>query len=289
MSTILRSLKRLEEENDTAKEKSVLPVYGTRQAMQRAVRFAWLKGKFVRWGLLAVVLIAGGIALYAYNRPVTKLSGRSSQASPPSRTGRETPAARTASSAGPRQQRSTVPADRPRGQTATIDMQKDAVPLKPIGPSDGTALKPVPSTGGRMPVSSASDASRTSAPSVSASSVQPGANQSAPGSAGMTPPQEGHDAVSSSVPPNRSHAREESRIPPRDTGPFANAERMSDGRLKVQALVWASKADDRMAVINNRIVREGSVIDGFSVVGIGEDAVYVKEGGRVLKVPFGRP
>jgi hypothetical protein len=58
VSTILKSLKRLEKE--TAKEKAV-PVFSTRQAMHRTVPFAWLKGRFMRWSLLAVVLIAGGV------------------------------------------------------------------------------------------------------------------------------------------------------------------------------------------------------------------------------------
>jgi hypothetical protein len=106
----------------------------------------------------------------------------------------------------------------------------------------------------------------------------------------MTPSQKSTTAVSAAVAPSRKgNTHQEAGTAARDGSPFANAETMSDGRLKVQAIVWAPKADDRMAVINSRIVREGSVIDGFSVIGIGEDAVYVKEGGRMLKVPFGRP
>jgi hypothetical protein len=65
---------------------------------------------------------------------------------------------------------------------------------------------------------------------------------------------------------------------------------MTDGRLKVQAIVWAPDPQERMAVVNSQVIREGSVIEGFSIVSIGEDAVYVREDGlRLLKVPFGQP
>lgn len=68
----------------------------------------------------------------------------------------------------------------------------------------------------------------------------------------------------------------------------AGAARMTDGRLLVQAIVWSTLAEDRMAVVNNRIVHEGELLDGFSIVGIGKDAVYVREeNGRLLKVSFG--
>jgi hypothetical protein len=71
---------------------------------------------------------------------------------------------------------------------------------------------------------------------------------------------------------------------------YTGAERLTDGSLKVQAIVFAPAAEERMAVVNNTIVREGSAIQSYTIVGIGEEDVFVREGqGRLLKVPFGKP
>lgn len=302
MSTILRSLKRLEKEGVAAKGKTVPSAFGVRQVMHRAVRFAWLKSRFMQWGMLAAVLIAGGIVLYAvYSRPATKPSRRPPQAVLPRPMVRGTPpVTQAARAAFPRPQRPLSSAARPRAQITapTKTIQNGVVPLKPMGPSDVLARKPAPSVVGRLPGSpvpipaqnaimppAVPPQTERSIPSVS--SVQPGTGGSPPRPiAGMTPSPGGPAAAE---PANRTNARRSAVASAGGKGPFANAERMTDGRLKVQAIVWAPRPEDRMAVINSRIVREGSVIEDFSIIKIGEDAVYVKEGGRVLKVLFGQP
>jgi hypothetical protein len=69
----------------------------------------------------------------------------------------------------------------------------------------------------------------------------------------------------------------------------ASIPRLTDGRLRIQAIAWASAAQDRMAVINNRVVREGYAVDGFSIENIGENEVVVREGETRWKVVFGQP
>ncbi len=64
---------------------------------------------------------------------------------------------------------------------------------------------------------------------------------------------------------------------------------LSDGRLKVQAIAWSPVVEDRMAVINARIVHEGDKVDGFLVLAIRHDDVVVKEKGSVHRVVFGQP
>jgi hypothetical protein len=65
---------------------------------------------------------------------------------------------------------------------------------------------------------------------------------------------------------------------------------LTDGRLKIQAIVWSDSQTDRMAVINTQIVHEGSSVDGFDVVAIrAEDIVVRGEGGEMYRVLFGRP
>ena len=71
--------------------------------------------------------------------------------------------------------------------------------------------------------------------------------------------------------------------------PYATARRMTDGRLEVQAIAWAEEPPERMAVINNHIVREGGSVEGFFIVRIGKDTVILRENGRLLKILFGEP
>ncbi|MBW2593080.1 MAG: hypothetical protein JRE58_08815 [Deltaproteobacteria bacterium] len=48
--------------------------------------------------------------------------------------------------------------------------------------------------------------------------------------------------------------------------------------LKLQAIAWSPEAKDRMAVINNRILREKGSIEGYVIIIIDQDGVIVKKG-----------
>lgn len=62
---------------------------------------------------------------------------------------------------------------------------------------------------------------------------------------------------------------------------------LSDGRLKIQALVWSKNPVNRFAVINDRVVKTGGIInDVFSVAYIGNNFVIVHEGNKQWKVEF---
>jgi len=60
-----------------------------------------------------------------------------------------------------------------------------------------------------------------------------------------------------------------------------------DTRLKLQAIAWSSNPEKRMAMINNQIVREGSSIQGISVIHILENQVIFREGEATFKITFG--
>lgn len=63
-------------------------------------------------------------------------------------------------------------------------------------------------------------------------------------------------------------------------------ERKDDTRLKLQAIAWSPDPEKRIAVINDRVVKEGNSIDGISVRQIDEDQVVVQEGGVIWKIVF---
>ena len=64
-------------------------------------------------------------------------------------------------------------------------------------------------------------------------------------------------------------------------------DRITDSKLKLQALAWSDDAAKRMAVINGRIVHEGESVDGYQVVKIRTEDVIVKEGGKSWRLEFG--
>jgi len=77
--------------------------------------------------------------------------------------------------------------------------------------------------------------------------------------------------------------------PPQAAAPEQEASSAKPGdasRLKVQALVWSDDPGSRWAMVNDRIVRTGSSIDGATVTYIGEDHIIVKEGGEEWELKF---
>ena len=78
--------------------------------------------------------------------------------------------------------------------------------------------------------------------------------------------------------------RKTGRSPSKDR--YAGLPRFSDSELKLQAIAWAYEASQRLAVINNRIVREGDSVDGYSIVQIRSEDVIVNDGTESWRLEF---
>jgi type II secretory pathway component PulC len=63
--------------------------------------------------------------------------------------------------------------------------------------------------------------------------------------------------------------------------------KLTDAKIKLQALAWSSDATRRMAVINGRIVREGESMDGYQINQIRQDDVVVSDGRQSWRLEFG--
>lgn len=68
--------------------------------------------------------------------------------------------------------------------------------------------------------------------------------------------------------------------------PSAKHKLLSDSRFKIQALVWSGEAKNRMAVVNDQVVRIGGRVDGALVKHIGSDHIVLKEGKEEWTVNF---
>jgi hypothetical protein len=64
------------------------------------------------------------------------------------------------------------------------------------------------------------------------------------------------------------------------------ATQIPPSNLKLEAIVWSTKAESRFAVINGRIVRAGGVVDGIVVTEIGRDYVSLRSGRQDWKMEF---
>ena len=73
-----------------------------------------------------------------------------------------------------------------------------------------------------------------------------------------------------------------------DLPPSPKADYLYDGRIKIQAIVWAPSRQDRMVVVNNHVAVEGDVVNGFSIVEIHRDGVLVKADGKLWTALLGR-
>lgn len=312
MSTILKSLKRLEKDKEQAiaglDRPLQTPLGVSQHDMQRAVQMTWLRAGIFRWGIVAAIAMGAAAGIYTYARqnapqqhPVSTLGhqapDQSSPASIPA-TKRQKPQRTTDRSPRSTRQASSAPASATGRSHLPVAAQKPALPrvaqnrlqtgrsVRPPIPPPESLPRPAaigkPLHRGELAELKEFGISPTIQPEVAIGSRSAGIptmpRSTATKRRGSATETSGMD----NLPPPRITKTEPER--------YANAERLTDGRLKVQAIVWSETPEDRMAVVNNRTVREGGTIEGFSVVGIGEEDIYVRESGsQVLKVSFGGP
>ncbi|MES0445184.1 MAG: general secretion pathway protein GspB [Desulfobacterales bacterium] len=60
----------------------------------------------------------------------------------------------------------------------------------------------------------------------------------------------------------------------------------NETRLEIQAIAWSSDPENRIAVVNSRIVREGGSVEGVFVTNIGKDEIVFRKGGEEWRQLF---
>ncbi|MFZ1984940.1 MAG: hypothetical protein WAU91_11040 [Desulfatitalea sp.] len=326
MSTILRSLKKLEKEKqshiDPAPAPGLISTNGANQAIHRAAQFAWFKDRVVLWSMVGVACLIVVAGLYAFNRPApqaTQIAAPSAQTiqtvpkmPPPNRSVQPRPINVPPSVAAADEPTLVKPDASASMPTEDISKPKPMAvtpSVAPPLPTDGfesLGHKPAPSTMGAAPFQKHARPDKAATrpaigptPKTTPAPIAPPVAAAAPVQQHVAAPIEvpiaaaapgQHSPAPAASPPEPSEQpKSQPASAKQEANLYANAERMTNGALKVQAIVFAPTAEERMAVVNNNIVREGSAVDSYTIVGIGEEAVYVREGqGRLLKVPFGK-
>jgi hypothetical protein len=300
VSTILKALKKLEQERDALRPSGPLPVFSkpsTGDGMAQRWRQA---SRLTKWACGIGVLFVGLVLLYLYapsrnERPLQTRHPALAHKPPPLASAnpdrgvvrpapppaeRSPNAKRTAApaqvdpGAQDRPPPSTdfrTPQPLPRRQPAAAPAksfenspspEQGPAPERPAGPSEISRRDPTlppPVLPGRSPTPRSVDVATRVEP------ARPAAGETATRNASAQSPK-----------------------PSADT--YDNSPTLTDGRLKVHAIAWSAAVEDRMAVINSRVVHEGDSVDGFAVVAIRPEDVVVREKEKGLyRVVFGRP
>ena len=61
---------------------------------------------------------------------------------------------------------------------------------------------------------------------------------------------------------------------------------LNDPEMKLQAVTWSKEPQKRIAVINNRILREGDMVLGYYIAAINQDDVDISREGKKWKLSF---
>ena len=74
--------------------------------------------------------------------------------------------------------------------------------------------------------------------------------------------------------------------PPAAAVPAKAIPKLNDPAMKLQAIAWSREPQKRLAVINNRIVREGEPIAGYLISTINEDDIILSRAGEKWQLLF---
>jgi cytoskeletal protein RodZ len=259
VSTILKSLKKLEQENQGFRGSGPHYVYGSPGSFKlEDAKDRWIKNPWFKRALLIVAIVGlGASGIYFFNRFQTPLDSRKSSqpeaASGKTETGQSLETARRA-------ELPTVSNTARQGSTSVEGYSRAEVAEQDHNPSrEGVGQWPA------QPQSLPRDEIHEPAPRR-------------PAAARSTAPEQ-------AIPKSKQQKSQKS-----SSDSFENVPVLTDGKLKVHAIVWSSVQEDRMAVVNSQIIHEGDSVDGHTVVAIRPDDVVVRrDGGGRFRVVFGRP
>lgn len=260
MSTILKALKRVDQTTLPPDDLQSGPsIMDTQKAVKGRFFRIWLQRKALLTLIIAVVVITIGLLIYLNDSRISKLVSLSESDKPPIFQAKINPT-RKAGLQGGQQSVENTKAERDRGRVGQPSPEPSRTPSgQPNQDNRLTQSKqqmsvpetkpPAKSNISRMSGAKAgdSDQSQTRAPAIAPT------KKSKPGSAQTV----------------RSY------------------QRLDNDKLKLQAIAWSTVAAERIAVINDRIVREGESVEGYSINQIRQEDVVVNDGSQSWQLEFG--
>lgn len=304
MSTILKSLKKLEQEKAAPPYAGPIAAYrGPGSVQLNRGKRRWIQSAWFRRSFIALIILGlGTSSAYFY----VQFKGATNNRVDLYNESNDQPQLTAEKSA-------RIPERRVRASTAGDNAEN---PEHSAGRSiqmPGKKTKPLPETmrriseghpnrqsppGSRTPSAESSTIAGSSpkhrAKASNSSFDQKGAGKSA--QTGVRPSPFTRESASkkitaeSSLKSKPSSTTAHNKRPKKSSESYDNVPVSKDGSLKVQAIVWSTIPEDRIAVINSHVLHEGDEVDGYTLVAIRADDVVVrKDGGGRWRVLFGRP
>lgn len=270
MSTILKALKRVDQTTPPPDDlQSWPPRVDTKEAVRGRLYRIWLQRKVVVALILVVIVIAAGWVVYSQKDVfISKIGSHNGSEKPSVFHAKIEPPPRESNHPAPQQ------ADSP-------NRRKTRSRVKPG--SDSVRTERSPAAQPRSPLRQEDNSDRITASTPQAQTAE--TRQSAKSSIPRKP-----EAKTSGS--DRGEGRPPAPAPARRSKATAaqaarSYQRLDDEKLKLQAIAWSNVAAQRIAVINNRIVREGESVEGFSIDQIRQEDVIVNDGNQLWQLEFG--
>ncbi len=250
MSTILKALKRVDQSTPPPDDMQSGPsMIDTQKAVRGRLFRIWLQRKAIVALIVVVVVIAAGWLIYSQKDRLISKIGSPSQF-------KKSPVFQAKIEPPPRQPERTKP--------------QQAAPLKRQQAPD-SAESGRDRVGAERPSATSSRSPETKSSAKSGITSSPKVKARDSGQRETRPP-----AVK---PAKKSKSR---------AAPAARSyPRLDNAKLKLQAIAWSNVAAERIAVINDRIVREGESVEGYSINQIRQEDVVVNDGARSWQLEFG--
>jgi general secretion pathway protein B len=319
VSTILKALKRLEEEKTYEEERTLVVDYSRSSsntigaAWQRLVaRYGWAAGAALL-GVIAAVTSAlllwpSGSGTQRSEHTTEEPSAETSHLvtvaipppAPPSPPPRRVKPHRTVhpqpaeplkseSASVPTKAGASLPPPTrslPTENTKTDSEAAVMASTAPNRPQPAPAPKQAPMAQTAPGVSAPPPAAR-----AEASDTRPSSSVNPPPSPPKAPSKQTSERLASLAPPAKAEPEEPPAVvqappPIRKPDPYARVEPLPKGEISIQAISWADEPQARIAVMDNKILREGENVGEMTIVEIRKDDVVVRQAGRLWRVVF---
>ncbi len=280
MSSILRALKRVEDESPPGDESHSWPrPIDSKKAVKSGVKKRWLLNRLVSGLVIFLVVLAAGWFAFSQRHRIfdTMLSEKSREDNRQALTASTTKKAiqpqkikTRAKKAGQPDQNYTQASVKQSGNTVSKKRpissgsltSRPEVPVQKSVTRPRKIKKPTP-TKRKIPLKNKQTRSQP---------VQPSGSRRTPASAPKKQP------FAAKPSPAKVAGGQDAR--------FDALSAMNNSKLKLQAIAWSEDTAQRMAVINDHIVREGGTVDGYSITSIRKDDVIVNDGTTSWRLEF---
>ena len=270
MSTILKALKRVDQSTPPPDDLESGPsIIDTKKAIRSRLFRIWLQRKAILALIVMVVVIAAGWLIYSQKDRLISKIGSSGQSEKP-------PVFQAKIELPPRQTKM------PEHQQAAPLNGQQASGSDTSGPDRNSAERPS-ATPSRSPSGQKDQTHQMTAlkPQVRA----PESKSPAKSRISISPEAKAADS-------GQRQKRQPATAPAKKSKTITASTartypRLDNAKLKLQAIAWSSVAAERIAVINDRIVREGESVEGYSINQIRQEDVVVNDGARSWQLEFG--